>query len=292
MDVRPAVLVANSTAGALTVKQLARLAAMQRPAPETLVPPAEQGRFEPRPLIGESHGALDPRIAETFRYTAVTPIALRTALSGVFGSEGFTTVPEAAGPTVRRLPKESGFEISGTLLAERNLRGDPTQTRRRDRSRYLGGVAGAVATAVLGYVSLTHLSSSWGLLIIPSGLAFAILLISVVSFDNASYWSDVVVARYEGRVPPPPKGTPPTDVPTEYEVRLWVVRALTHDWGTRGASGRNVVAGLQDEALNSVRTSLRHAITGPEGVAMEVESPPSPASFATAGWKSHDALGQ
>lgn len=292
MAVGPASLVANSNVGGLTVKQLARLQAIRRPAPESLVPPAEHGRFEPRPLIGDSHGALDSRIAETFRYSAVTPAALRGALTGVLGSEGFTTVPDAVGPAVRKLPKETGFEISGALLAERNLRGDPTQTHRRDRSRYVGGVGGALATGVLVYVSLTHLNSPLGLLIIPSGLAFAVLLISVVSFENASYWSDVVVARYEGRVPPPPGGTPPTNIPTEYEVQIWVVRALTHDWGIRGASGRNVVGGLRDDELDPVRTALRRAITGKEGAEIEAGSPASKAEIATVGWKPHDALGQ
>src|SRR5271156_6079419 len=121
VDVAPAVLVPNSSVGALSVKQLQRLQTLSLPIPEHLLPTEVQGRFEPRPLVGDSAGALDPRLAETFQYSAVTPAALRTSLTAGWGVEGFSTVPDPAGPTLRRLPKEAGFEITGTVFAERHL---------------------------------------------------------------------------------------------------------------------------------------------------------------------------
>jgi hypothetical protein len=292
VDVRPAVRVANSKRGGLTVKQLHRLQRIVPPLPDELSLPEEQGRFQPQPLVGDAYGALDPRTADTFQYSAVTPPALRGALSTAVGTEGFTVVPAPRAPTTRKLPKEVGFEISGTVLAERNLRVDRNETRRMDRARYAGVLGGALGAVVLGDLSLTHLSSSLGLLILPAGLAVAVLLISAASFDNAAYWSDLVLARYEGRVPPPPKGTAPPAVPTEYEVQLWVVRALSHDWGIRGASGRTLVAGGHAGGLEPTRSALRRAVTGRDEDVSEPVTPSPEAGVATMGWTAHTSLGQ
>jgi hypothetical protein len=291
-QVRPGTDAPGLRSGALTDRQLHRLQAVQPPAPESLVPAADHGRFEPRPLVGDSPGALDPRMAETYRYSNVTRSGLREALEAAGATGGFTSRPGPDAQAASQRPKRGGFEVGGMFLAERDLRADRSETRRLDRRRFVGALAGAVAGVVLGYLSLTHLGSTLGLLILPAGLSFAVLLICVVSFGNAAFWSDMVVAKFEGRVPATPPGISPSAVPAEYEVQLWVVRAMSHDWGTWGASGRFLVAGLRDDRLGPVRSALRSAILAGGGTESGIATSGTGEGHATTGWNSPDALGQ
>jgi hypothetical protein len=257
----PAISLGPPTEGALSLKELHRLQSIRLPAADALRSPAPRGRFAPRPLVGVAPGALDPRVAETFQYPSITSVGLRSLLGAHLVAEGFSVASDPVGVTARKRSNADAVELTGAVLGERGLRADPTETRRRDRSRYGGVLVGASATGILGFVSLTHLGTLLGLLIIPAGLGVAALLISLFSFENASYWSEVVVMQYTGQVPSGPNGEAARAVPATYELRLWVVRALTRDWGTWGASGRNVVAGIQGEGLDPLRSSLRHSIT-------------------------------
>jgi hypothetical protein len=287
-DFPPAVAISRSTEGRLSLKDLHRLQSIRSPLVAALDPPATRGRFMPRPLAGVSPGALDPRVAETFQFPSITPVGLRSTLTTPLLTEGFSISPDPAEAATRKLPKAGGFEISGTLLAERNLRADPAETRRRDRSRYAGVLAGASATGILGYVSLTHLSTLLGVLIVPAGLGVAVLLISLWSFENASYWSEIVVAQYTGQVAPVSKPTGPAEILAPYDVQLWVVRGQTQDWGTWGASGRNVVTGIPGEDLEPVRSVLRQSITAGAAPAPLPPAAPENSLARTA----LDALGQ
>jgi hypothetical protein len=269
-----AVPLPNPPGATLTQRQLARLGRVQPPPASSLTPPASRGRYRPLRLHGALNGALDPRAAETFRFTGVNPTALVDALARTLTPLGFKVSwpppnqSEAGGflrAKVRSLPRGRGTEVTGSISLERDVRVDRTETHRRDRRRWLGIVAGMVIAFPSLYLLITLGYPGGPLAILPfgGGLGIALALLSAVSFTNANYWSDVVLAKYRGQTSSRVKWREAMDVTTDYEVQVWVVRGLSQDWEGKVGSGRDLVAGVKGSGLEGVLSAIRSAISAP-----------------------------
>lgn len=263
----PAQPIQNWISPPLTEKQLTRLRSVRAPPGSTLPPPSGSGRFRALRLNGTKSGSIDPRWGVSYRFTGTSPTDLVGALRGLLIPMGFkvTWPPETPSPfmlavATKGVPHHEGTEISGQVFLERNVGVDHAATRRKNRLPWIGLIASVTAASVLMYLAITrYTEGSYSLLAYPAGLAFFTAMASGMSFADADYWSDVVVASYRVRIPQKVTMTEALQAIGDYEVQFQAVRALSQDWESQYSSGRSVKASTLDPALEDVRQAIEGA---------------------------------
>ena len=154
---RVAITVPNPPGDALSPKQAERMGLLRAPSTLGLSTPAESGRLRPLELSGPGRGALiDPNLRESYRFPGITPAHLQDLVARAVGPLGFSTNPPQSRSmsnlspgSVRAKPDPTGgTEVSGSIYAERNIRVDPEETRRRNRPRWAGLLGGLAAGIV------------------------------------------------------------------------------------------------------------------------------------------------
>jgi hypothetical protein len=251
-----------------TASQARKLQRTIPPHSSTLQSITEHGRFRALRLWGTPQkGSLDPALSESLRFEGVTsnllkqeferaakPLGFELAQPFTFGSD-----PDISITTKRRSHGE-GTEVTGWFYAERELRADKAETRRRGRRKWLGAIGGLIPGVVLLYFTFT-LPFPYGFLALPAGVCLGVALVSLLAFANSDYWSDVIVARVMAELATPTKSAQAKGIPAEYVVQYWVVRSLSQDWASKAGSGRTVIAGVDYPGLDSVRRALRDSLT-------------------------------
>jgi hypothetical protein len=267
-----AVQVPNPTSDTLSPRARQRLRSVRVPNPSALTSPGDSPRFRPLVFSGPTRsvgaGAIDPDVRETFRFSNATPTRLKARIAAATANLGFSVLPDNPGRTARRpgavVVKPAGggtAEVSGSIYAERELRADLEETRRRNRSRWAGVGAGVAVTALGIYFALFYFSSPAVIFEYVAALGLVIVLSSTLGLRNVDFWSDLIVVSFRGNVRSLDTTGPAVEVPGDYEVQVSVVRALTQNWTARHSSGRALLIGVRGQGLDDVRSSLRAAIT-------------------------------
>ncbi len=227
------------------------------------VPPGRRGRTAARILDPPPASALEP-VTAGGRYRALSlnsgkalredqPFTQRFSVSGAPAATVLAllgSVAEGQGFKVVFTPPATskrggtGRETVQIWAAERALLADRTETHRRDRNRWMGIGVGAPIAGVGWYEVFTAAPHT---LALQLGIVTAIggslaATISALTFTNADYWSDVILARLEGNgeAPAPEKGLLTTRA--EYTLSVITGRALSQDWEGKTASGRQILA--------------------------------------------------
>jgi len=213
---------------------------------------------------------LDPKSGECFRFTNFTPGGLEALLSRILAPLGFALAEpwpnspvDAPNAVIKKLGHDEGSQITGHIFAERNLGVDRMETHRRDRTRWLAVIGGIVLGVVGLYLGLAYPSTNLRFLVLPGAFGPGIALVAALTFANADYWSDIVVAKYTGVSPSQSGDRPPASIPCQYDVQVWVVRALTQDWESKYGSGRNMIASKANEEHAAIRDAIRTGFTAP-----------------------------
>lgn len=241
------------------------------PPATTLSPPAKRGRFRPLTLNTTKQGAIDPSLGASYRFVGVRPVDIVHGLGEILEPLGYlrTWPPIAAsaltqGAQTRALPHHEGATVQGEIYYERGLGVDRAETKRRDRQRWIGlGVGLGVGVFCIILVLVFSYARPYRFLAIPAGLGFGLALISGMSFANADYWSDVVVATYRGTTHEKVAAERALVTTADYDVQVRVVRALSQDWETKSVSGRMIQASVRDPNAGSVSGAIRDAFLSP-----------------------------
>lgn len=252
-------------------KKVAMLSVAAAPPAASLAPPAGRGRYRALTLNGTKAGAIDPLSGESYRFVGIRPMDLAQGLGQILEPMGYTRRWPPATPSpmmvsarTKALPHHEGSTIRGELYFERNLGVDRGETRRRDRRRWLGLGVGLGLGIPCIVLALTFANDKpFALFALPGGLLLGLALVSGLSFANADYWSDVVVASYRGTTREPVDPTQVLEVSADYDVQVQVVRALSQDWESKYGSGRTIQASVRDPGSDNVSDAIRSAFTSP-----------------------------
>jgi hypothetical protein len=229
------------------------------PGANSLERPPEKGRFSPNAF--NDGGLRDkPLFSELGVIDETTPAELSLALKRATHREGFAVVQEDGVMVLprRHLPAHQGI-VTGVIVAERNLQLDRTRSGQWDRRRWIAMGAGVPVFAIgisdllIGTPHLAiPLIASLALLIVGAGM----LAIPLATIGDAEFWSDLVVAKYEGTDATSTTAPSPASVRGRYRVDVVVGRAMTENWQSKVEKGRAVKTVLPDSSKNSTRSAL------------------------------------
>ncbi len=217
----------------------------------------ESGRFRP-------HTFFDPRLWSQSIYTthvvipATSPGQIRLHVKNLLEPEGFGHAhgdPSSIRPS--RVLVEDG-PVRGVLVMERDLRFDRVRSLGRQNRLIAAAVCGfavAASVAVWSQVTTGFVASSTATILgiaVPAGLA----TIALTFIGDASYWSDLVVVRYESDSPTQKAASDPAALRSTYKVDVAIGRAVTRNWESRSMKGRAVVRVLPSSSLEGIRSRL------------------------------------